>query len=179
MKKYLILFTLISGSLSAQEMVRLTGDPSKMYMIKEVGAMISTTDEKHKVVFAAPAQARTEKNKEVDIATGDEVVMVNGKKIKSAKEIEKIYEQLAVGEELKLGLKRNDNMLIAKIVKASADEFPKGGMTIRREIGPDGKEKVTDGNGKEVKVKDGKAIINGKEIDLSKPPKDAKIEIED
>lgn len=179
MKKMIALMMLISTSLFGQQMVRMTGDPSKMYMIREVGAMITTENEKHKVAFAAPVEARIAKYKDVDVATGDEVVMVNGKKIKSAKEIEKIYEELAVGEELKLGIKRDGNSMIVKIAKASQDDFPKGGMMIRREIGSDGKEKVTDGNGKEIKMKDGKAIINGKEVDLSKPPKDAKVEIED
>lgn len=168
----------IMFAVNAQQIVRFKAEPGKTFMINEIHAMVITESEKTTVKFVAPLETRKPKYKEIDVQVGDEVSMVNGKKVKAAKDIEDAYKALKVGEILKLGLKRDGNAVLVSIEKADEKDMPKG-MEIRREIGPDGKEKVTDGNGKEIKVKDGKAIINGKEVDLSKPPKDAKIEIED
>lgn len=162
----------------AQQMVRIKAEPGKSFMINEIHAMLITDGEKTTVKFVAPLETRKPKYKEIDVQVDDEVIMVNGKKIKAAKDVEEAYKALKVGEILKLGIKRDGNAVLVSIEKADEKDMPKG-MEIRREIGPDGKEKVTDGNGKEIKVINGKAIINGKEVDLSKPPKDAKIEIED
>lgn len=174
----IFLLTAAVNSVSAQQMIRMKAEPGKTFMLSELGAFVITEGEKTTVKFVAPSEVRPKKYQEIDIQSGDEIVMVNGKKVKIAKDIEDSYKNLKVGETFKLGVKRNGNSMLISYEKADEKDFPKR-MMINKEIGPDGKEKITDQDGKEVKVKNGKAVINGKEVDLNHPPKDAKIEVDD
>ena len=68
---------------------------------------------------------RTEKYKEVDLKTNDEIFMANGKKLTSVDELKEIYEKLAVGATLKMALKRDGDNKIISIVKADPKDLPK------------------------------------------------------
>ena len=43
--------------------------------------------------------------------------MMNGKRVKSVKDIKAIYESIAIGDEIKFGLKRDGNMMMAALKK--------------------------------------------------------------
>jgi PDZ domain-containing secreted protein len=56
----------------------------------------------------------------VDLKKGDKILMVNGKKIKTAKEVTTIYEALKTGEEFKMGISRDDKMQMVSFKKGDA-----------------------------------------------------------
>ena len=62
--------------------------------------------------------------------------------IKSIKDLREQYESANVGDEFKLGLKRGDNLLIAKFIKKSEEELNKmgGGKMMMRMEKKDGEE---------------------------------------
>lgn len=139
----------------AQEMkIMRKGDAQLLSEIKGVALF-----ENNKVVIGPipDADQREPQYKELDLKTGDEIQFVNGVRIKSMEDFIKNYTAVKVGDELKFGVKREDQRFIVSFTKAEEAK----GMT--RIIKMDGDGKGKDGN---VKVENGKVIIGGKKMDL-------------
>ncbi len=102
-------------------------------IIREIGAVIVPKKEG----LAVDIILGNHEKAAADVQKDDAVLMANGKKVKSVKELREQYASAAVGEEFKLGLKRGDNLLIARFVKKSEEELNKegnsGGMVMRME----------------------------------------------
>ncbi len=114
--------------------VKLDGD---VFLLKEFGGIITESDSAVKIEMVMPSGNRAEKYKEVDIQAGDIIKMINGKSLTSVKNLKEIYEELAIGDEIKLGLFRGKRMLIVQFEKADPKELP-GQMMIMAKPGPDG-----------------------------------------
>ena len=71
-----------------------------------------------KVVFVTPAQRRGKAYRDVDLKTEDRILMANGKRIKTVADFKELYESLPVGEELKMGLRRGEEMRMASFQKS-------------------------------------------------------------
>lgn len=112
-----------------------TGEPGKMWMLNEVGLIASETDGKIRVDAVAPTQARPKGYEAIDLKEGDIIAMANGKKISSAKLISDLYDALKVGDDLKLGIKRGEQMLMVTVKKADPSTLPVRRMVIN-EDGP-------------------------------------------
>jgi hypothetical protein len=72
-------------------------------------------------------------------------MMANGKKITGAQAIKALYDGLAVGAELKLGIRRGEEMMIATIKKADPATLPQRRMVIAE--GDPGEAKGWESNG--------------------------------
>lgn len=107
------------------KMMMLSGDDATV--LNELGAVIMATDEGLKVEHAAAADMRAPGYAKVDLQTGDIIVMANGKRMKSIADLRTLLEGLEAGDEVKLGLKRGEGMLIAAYNIASEEELAKGG----------------------------------------------------
>lgn len=109
----------------------LTFQAGEVFMLPELGAVIVADTTGLRVEFALPAAQRAKAYRQVDFETGDFILMVNGKRTKTVEQLEKIYGALAVGDEVKLGLRRGKEMRISSFKKAAKDDQPGHQMMIQ------------------------------------------------
>lgn len=129
-------------------------------IIRELGAVIVTKDGQLTVDLIL---GNNEKQ-QADIQKDDLILMANGKKVKSVKDLREQYSAAAVGEEFKVGLKRGDHLMITRFTKKSEEELNKesggkGQMVIRMD-GNDG-EQVLPALGLRVITKGTHAVVAG------------------
>ena len=138
---------LVTLAASAQEkVVRITGDgkhvktfKGELFDIPELGAIIAKSDSGDlKVEHVMPPEARPKAYADVDIKSGDEILVVNGKRVKTIKEIEQLYKAVPVGGEVKLGIQRGQEMMISRFAKADPKDLPQRKMMIVTSDGPAG-----------------------------------------
>jgi len=87
------------------------------------------------VRFVSPPPNRTEPYRNVDLREGDVVLMINGKRVRTVAEITSAYAATPVGAELKIGVERGKEMLIASFAKADPKDLPQMKVMIRQEGG--------------------------------------------
>lgn len=159
----LILFTSLGYS-----QVKIMAKDGEMFDMRELGAIVLLKDNKIKVEFVMPDHARHADYRDVDIQKDDEIIFFNGKKISTTIELEKNYNDLSVGEEVNLGTKRKDKLMIVSFKKADPESFPKRQMMKIKvdEDDPSGSAQEVEINGKKYKAKNGKVVIDGEEISV-------------
>ncbi len=155
----LIAVLLTAGSSYGQEPKRITRSISSddVVILREIGAVISSKDDKLVVdIILGNNEKETS-----DVQKDDAVLMANGKKLQSIKDLQEQYEKAKTGDEFKLGLKRGENLLIAKFKKKSEEELNKagGGMVMQMET-QDG-EKVLPALGLRFITKNKKVSVTG------------------
>lgn len=158
-------FTCLS---SAQEFKMISADEAQI--IDEIKGF--ALFENNKVIIGAipPADQREKQYRNVDLQKDDEVVFVNGKKIKSISDFKKYYNEIKTGAEVKFGIRRNSQSMIITFTKAEPSKGNKKIMTI-----------TTDGKSSDVKAKveSGKVIIGTKKLDIDSLKKSgAKVQIQ-
>jgi|GEM_PF-2517530 len=126
-----IVFALMLAATTAfaqkHEMKRLEiNEGDDFCMLQELGAIILGQEGTVKVEMVAPADARNKKYRDVDLKGGDIIIMAEGKRIKSAEELNKLYEAAEAGQEIKLGIKRDGQMKMVSFVRGGPDDMPKG-----------------------------------------------------
>ncbi len=124
----------LNSAFSAQEPKRITRSFSSdnSVIIREVGAVITTKDDN----LVVEVILGNNEKESADIVKDDLVLMANGKKLKSMKDLRDQYDNAKIGDEFKLGLKRGENLMISTFVKKSDEELNKAGngrMMIRME----------------------------------------------
>ncbi len=127
-------------------------------IIRELGAVITSKEEKLTVDIIL---GNNEKQSS-DIMKDDLILMANGKKVKSIKDLREQYDGAKAGEEFKIGLKRGENLMIAKFTKKSPEELNKEGhgqMVITMD-GNDG-DKVLPALGLIITSKGKNAVVKG------------------
>lgn len=146
--------------------IKIMAKPGEMFDLQELGAIILLKENKVKVEFVIPEQARHADYRDVDIKANDEIIIVNGKKISTTVELENSYKSLSIGEEVKLGIKRDDNLMLITFKKADPESLPKRKMMKIKvnESGQSDAEQEVEINGKKYKAKDGKVIVDEEEI---------------
>ncbi len=137
-----------------------TFDAGTTFFIGEIKAAISEQENKLMVDFVPPANVGQDDAQKVDLAQGDEILYINGKRVKTIDALKEGYNSIKTGEEVKLGVKRDEKRFIVSFQKN--DEAQKGHvMMMSKTIGEGGKVET-----KTLTPKDGKVIINGEEIDV-------------
>ena len=161
---FVILLTMLANAAIPQ--VKIMAKPGEIFDLRELGAIVLLKGEKAVVEYVMPAEGRHPDFREIDIQKNDEILFFNGKKIQSTTEMEKLYNSIAVNEEIQLGYKRNDKLGIIKFKKADPASFPKRKMMkiTADSHDPSGKFQEVEIDGKKYKVKDGKVNIDGKEM---------------
>lgn len=156
----LLVLSSLNNVFSAQEPKRITRSFSSdnSVIIREIGAVITAKEEKLVVEIILGNHEK----KAADILKDDLVLMANGKKLKSMKDLHDQYDNAKAGDEFKLGLKRGENLMITSFVKKSDEELNKSGngtMVMRMEK-KEGEE-VLPALGLIVGTKNKSAIVNG------------------
>ena len=93
-------------------------EDDNIFMLEEMGGIIQISDEGAVLQMIMPPEQRSEQYKDVDLVIGDVIKMVNGKKIDSGETLQKLYDDLKIGDEIKMAIMRE------KIVHIVS--FPKG-----------------------------------------------------
>lgn len=138
-----IVFGLLAGSLTAvpsqaeveeapqKSVQRIVIGGGDVFMIPELAAAV-VDDSGSVIVRVMPPADRLPKGmQKLDIKAGDEILMINGKRVKNSSELKELYEAVEVGEEVSLGLKRGGSMHIASFKKADPETLPKRQMMIQ------------------------------------------------
>lgn len=110
--------------------MRIMGDPGQIWMLPEVGMVAIEREGKVTVEAISPAQSRPKAYAAVDLQQGDIIVMANGKKIGSSKEISALYDSLQIGQDLKMGIKRGEKMMMVTVKKADPESLPQRKMIV-------------------------------------------------
>jgi S1-C subfamily serine protease len=112
--------TFVSRSDSAA--VNLVGEP---FNLGELGAVVVDDGKAIKFLHVAPADMRPKAYKDLDVQAGDVVLMCNGKRLKTLKELEAAYKETAVGAEFKMGVQRQEERFIVSFAKADPKDLPR------------------------------------------------------
>ncbi|MCK6560641.1 PDZ domain-containing protein [candidate division KSB1 bacterium] len=104
--------------------------PGGIFNLPELGAVIIGGEKEIKFEAVMPSEHRPKAYKDIDLQSGDLILMMNAKRVKSAKEIEEIYSGLKVGEEVKLGIKRKEERFIVTFSKADPKDLPQRMMMV-------------------------------------------------
>ncbi|MCK6605121.1 MAG: PDZ domain-containing protein [Ignavibacteriaceae bacterium] len=134
----ILLSVLFISAVNAQVFKQFTAG-EKVYNVLEIGGLIIQSKDVIKFEMVIPSDKRPKGYEKVDIKEGDIVKMMNGKKIKDVKDIEDIYNNAKVGDDIKFGLDRGGNLFIASFKKADPSKLPQI-KTIT--MGADGKESM-------------------------------------
>jgi S1-C subfamily serine protease len=101
-----------------------------VFPIPEIGALVVKGEKDLMIQFVPPAENRRDPYKSVDLQTGDLILMANGKRVKSIKELTDAHASTAIGMEFKLGIQRGKEMMIVSFAKADPKDLPKRSMRI-------------------------------------------------
>jgi PDZ domain-containing secreted protein len=112
--------TFVSRSDSAA--VNIVGEP---FNLGELGAVVVDDGKEIKFLHIAPADMRPKAYKDLDVQANDVVLMCNGKRLKTLKELEAAYKETAVGAEFKMGVRRQEERFIVSFAKADPKDMPK------------------------------------------------------
>ena len=104
---------------AAQEVVQERLDPGSSVVLFEIGAIASLEEGAEGVTFSRilPQGMRSEANSDADVAKGDEVLMMNGERIRSIADLRELYQDIEVGDEVKLGLKRGSERFLVRFTR--------------------------------------------------------------
>ena len=100
----------------------IVGQP---FSLGELGAVIVDNGKEIKFLHVMPADNRPKAYKDVDVQAGDVILMCNGKRLKTLKDLEEAYNATAVGAEFKMGVRRNEDRFIVSLPKADPKDLPK------------------------------------------------------
>ncbi|MFA7419311.1 MAG: PDZ domain-containing protein [Melioribacteraceae bacterium] len=159
------LLLVVAAIITAQEKRMQVFNAGEAQMLPEIKGIVLV--EKGKVVIGPipDKDQRDGEYKSLDLAQGDEILFVNGKKIKSIDDFKKYYGKIKTGDNAKLAVQRDKDRFIVEFKKA---EEAKGGQRIMQ-FTTDGK------GGGNIKVEKGKVIIGGKKMDLDSLKKSGKV----
>lgn len=100
------------------------------FAIPGPGAFVIKEGRDLKVEFVPPAGNRPEQYREVDLQPGDLILIANGKRVKTIRELENAHTGTAIGAEFKLGIQRGKQMMIVTFRKADPKDLPQMKMKI-------------------------------------------------
>lgn len=131
-----LLISLITASLllmtqiteAATMSLRVEGD---VFSLAELAAIIAKQDGEITVLMTRK-EARVQPYANVDLNQGDVIFMANGEKIQSVKQLEDIYKNLKIDEQLKIAVKRKGKPILISLNKADPEKLPKRRMKMRR-----------------------------------------------
>lgn len=72
------------------------------------------------LIEVLPADARPAANQDLDVRQGDQILMVNGQRVRELEDLNTVYSGLAIGDEVKLGIKRGSERFILRFEKQKA-----------------------------------------------------------
>ncbi len=99
-------------------------ETDEVFNLPEIGALIVQYKNTNKIQFVAPENARQSTYKNIDLRKDDIILTVNGQPVKRIADIKNAYNKLQIGQDFKLGFKRNKQTLTVDIMKADPKSLP-------------------------------------------------------
>jgi C-terminal processing protease CtpA/Prc len=99
-------------------------ESDEVFNLPEVGALIVQFKNTYKVQFVAPENFRQAPYKNIDLRKDDIIMTVNGQSVKKIEDIKNTYIKLKIGQDFRLGVKRNKLTLAFDIMKGDPKNFP-------------------------------------------------------
>jgi PDZ domain-containing secreted protein len=121
---FLIILFLSSQFQFAQEKHDVKLETDEVFNLPEVGALIVLFKNTFKIQFVAPENVRQAPYKNIDLRKDDIIMTVNGQNVKKIAEIKNAYNKLKIGQDFRLGIKRNKQTLLVNILKADPKNLP-------------------------------------------------------
>ena len=120
MKKYLtfslfIFFVLVLNIFSQHKMMYKAKGPTAL--LYELAAIVEEEGGKLLIKMMPEKSMMNDEAKKVDLAIDDEILFVNGKKVKNVDEFNKAYEAIKIGDSFELGAARDDKKFIVSLKK--------------------------------------------------------------
>lgn len=175
-----ILILVFSGSMPLQSQVMIKAESGKIYRIAELQTIFADKNNAIVVEALLPVENRLEKYRDVDISENDTLLMVNGRRIESIMDLEKMYVAFKPGDMVKLGVRRSEGLRILSFIKASEEELPRERM-VRMEVTSEGgkvKKRVIDEKGNELSDEEAEKLIDKFKKD-KKSDGEVKIKVEE
>ncbi len=125
---------LLSNSFAHAQQARalmLEAGADGVHHIKELQTILTSENDTVSVLTVLPHESRPDGYAEIQLQEGDEILMVNRQRVKSVAEFETSYQELKVGAEIKLGLRRDDQFRIISFKKADPEILPDSGLMIQ------------------------------------------------
>lgn len=110
-----IFFALASNIFSQHKMMYKANGPTTL--LYEMKAIVEEDGGKLLIKMMPEKSMMNDEEKKVDLAIDDEILFVNGKKVKNVDEFKKVYEAIKIGESFELGAARNDKKFIVSLKK--------------------------------------------------------------
>lgn len=130
---FLAVVFFISQPIPAQVFIKKAGpDEADIFFLNELSAIITDKEGTITVEHAMPAEQRPEEYRQIDLKQGDKILMVNAKRMKSVKDFENIYNTVEVGDEIKVGVQRGEEMFILSFNKVDPEKLPERKIMIRK-----------------------------------------------
>ncbi|MBI5267169.1 MAG: PDZ domain-containing protein [candidate division Zixibacteria bacterium] len=146
------------GAVGQAVMHKLEGDG--FFLVQETGAMVLQRKDTLRVDFLPPVEARPREYASVDFRVGDIILMLNGKRVSDAKQLEDLYKGIKAGEEVSFGIKREGTLRMVKFVRADESKLPKRQMMMMRNEGPGGKNEI------QLQTRDGMKSFSGEGVNV-------------
>lgn len=128
----LFVIFLMPGLVTAQQAIRRTLTLDNSVVIFEIGAVITSEEGRLTVLDVMDLADLPDGAVAVDIQAGDRVMMFNGKKVETIKDLRTAYDAAEVGRTSKLGFKRGEGLLVVEFKQMSPDERPQRVMIRKR-----------------------------------------------
>lgn len=161
------LLMIVAAIITAQEKRMQIFNAGEAQMLPEIKGIVLVENGKVVIGPIPDKDQRDGEYKNLDLAQGDEILFVNGKKIKSIADFKKYFGEIKTGDNAKFAVQRDKDRFIVEFKKA---EEAKGGQRIMQ-FTTDGKE----GGKGNMKIENGKVIIGGKKMDLDSLKKSGKV----
>lgn len=117
--------TLLAAAARAQVVVQRGGPPDSFFL-RELGAVLvpDKAGDAARVEHGVEPEQRPAAYREVELAAGDRILAVNGKRVRTALEVKAAYEVLAVGAQVELGVERGADRRIVRFAKGDPAKLP-------------------------------------------------------
>lgn len=127
----------VAATARSQTVQTMRFDANKTVFMSEIAtaAGVENDGDEIRVLFATP------EDDSVDLKKDDVVLMANGKRIRTIDDLRTIYESIAPGDELKLGIRRDERRFLVSFTRAdpgSQGSAGSGHTTMIRMTGPAG-----------------------------------------
>ncbi|MFN0159364.1 MAG: PDZ domain-containing protein [Bacteroidota bacterium] len=97
----------------------------EIFQLRELGALISSDKDHLRVDHIMPPEKRPKGYADVDLKEGDIILMANAKKVKDVAALKELYEGMKVGEVFKMGIRRDEAMMLVSFTIADSNNLPK------------------------------------------------------
>ena len=130
---------LLAAAAPAQQLQTrtLTLDSDSAVILPELGAVLEMKNDTLSVLAVAPSEARAAEYRGVDLQEGDRVIMADGKRVTTAAAMRALLDSAAMGDTVRLALRRDKKLIMVTFVKADPAKQPGRLMMVQGAPGTD------------------------------------------